>query len=207
MTRKPQQSRSKATVEAIIEAGIRAVASHGASATTRQIAETAGISIGSLYEYFSNKEAVFDAMHQRFINEVVALIQDTTPAIVQMPADDGVRELLRRFGALLTRDDERYLRVARQLVHNDSLNYAEPIRQMLMQLVMAYVVSQPAQASRVDLQAMAYIMINTGIFMMLHHLSTPNPPITFEQLCDGLADIVRRYLETPEPPTVPGAAG
>ena len=183
------------------------MASHGASATTRQIAETAGISIGSLYEYFSNKEAVFDAMHQRFINEVVTLIQDTTPAIVQMPADDGVRELLRRFGALLTRDDERYLRVARQLVHHDSLNYAEPIRQMLMQLVMAYVVSQPAQASRVDLQAMAYIMINTGIFMMLHHLSTPNPPITFEQLCDGLADIVRRYLETPEPPTVAGTAG
>ena len=56
MPRKPQQSRAKATVDAILEAGFQAVASHGTQATTRQIAETAGISIGSLYEYFSNKE-------------------------------------------------------------------------------------------------------------------------------------------------------
>lgn len=196
MPRKPQQSRSRATVDAIIEAGFRSVASHGAQATTRQIAETAGISIGSLYEYFANKEAVFAAMHQRFIQDVVTLIQDTTPVMVQMAPDQGTRELLTRFGELLQRDHGRYLLVARQLVGSDSLHYADPVRQMLMQLCMAYVMSRPQYAGLADLQTMAYIMINTGIFMMLHHLTDPNPPISFEQLCDGLADIVRRYIGT-----------
>ncbi|MEY2838869.1 MAG: hypothetical protein RJB60_1168, partial [Pseudomonadota bacterium] len=60
-TRKPIQQRSIATVEAIVEAGFMAVAEHGlAGTTTRHIATLAGISVGSLYEYFTNKEEVYE---------------------------------------------------------------------------------------------------------------------------------------------------
>lgn len=198
MPRTPRQSRSKATVDAIVESGFRSVASHGAQVSTRRIAETAGISIGSLYEYFANKEAVFAAMQERFIADVVGLIQDTLPVIIAMRPDEGTRLLLTRFGDLLQRDDSRYLMVARQLVGNDSLRYAEPIRQMLSQVVTGFIMSKPQYAGLQDLQTMTYIMVNTGIYMMLHHLSDPNPPISFEQLCDGLADIVRRYVADTE---------
>ena len=198
MPRTPRQSRSKATVDAIVESGFRSVASHGAQVSTRRIAETAGISIGSLYEYFANKEAVFAAMQERFIADVVGLIQDTLPVIIAMRPDEGTRLLLTRFGDLLQRDDSRYLMVARQLVGNDSLRYAEPIRQMLSQVVTGFIMSKPQYAGLQDLQTMTYIMVNTGIYMMLHHLSDPHPPISFEQLCDGLADIVRRYVADTE---------
>jgi len=201
MPRKPQQSRAKATVDAILEAGFQAVASHGTQATTRQIAETAGISIGSLYEYFSNKEAIFAAMHERFIQDVVLLIQDTTPTIMHLPPDQGTRALLTHFGALLQRDDGRYLKVARKLVDSDSLLYLDPIRQMLMQLVTAFIMNKPEYGAIKDLPTMAYIMVNTGIYMMLHHLSDPKPPISFEQLCDGLAGIVRRYISSAAQPS------
>lgn len=199
MPRQPKQSRSRATVDAIVEAGFRSVATHGTQATTRQIAEAAGISIGSLYEYFKNKEAVFAAMHERFIQDVVSLIQETTPVIVQMPPDQGTRELLARFGEFLQRNDERYLRAARKLVDSDSLLYTDPIRQMLMQLVMTYVMTRPEYASASDLQTLAYIMVNSGIFMMVHHLTDPSPPISFDELCDGLAGIVRRHMEASLP--------
>jgi AcrR family transcriptional regulator len=201
MPRKPQQSRAKATVDAILEAGFQAVASHGTQATTRQIAETAGISIGSLYEYFSNKEAIFSAMHERFIQDVVLLIQDTTPTIMHLPPDQGTRTLLTHFGALLQRDDGRYLKVARKLVDSDSLLYLDPIRQMLMQLVTAFIMNKPEYGAIKDLPTMAYIMVNTGIYMMLHHLSDPKPPISFEQLCDGLAGIVQRYITSAAQPS------
>lgn len=201
MPRKPQQSRAKATVDAILEAGFQAVASHGTQATTRQIAETAGISIGSLYEYFSNKEEIFAAMHERFIQDVVLLIQDTTPTIMHLPPDQGTRTLLTHFGALLQRDDGRYLKVARKLVDSDSLLYLDPIRQMLMQLVTAFIMNKPEYGAIKDLPTMAYIMVNTGIYMMLHHLSDPKPPISFEQLCDGLAGIVQRYITSAAQPS------
>ncbi|MFX7882979.1 TetR/AcrR family transcriptional regulator, partial [Acinetobacter baumannii] len=63
-TRKPRQARAKVTVDTIIEAGFIAVALHGPSGTTtRHIAEIAGVSVGSLYEYFKNKEEIYDAMN------------------------------------------------------------------------------------------------------------------------------------------------
>ena len=54
---KARQARAKVTVDTIIEAGFIAVALHGPSGTTtRHIAEIAGVSVGSLYEYFKTKK-------------------------------------------------------------------------------------------------------------------------------------------------------
>lgn len=199
MPRKPQQQRSRATVEAIIESGFRSVASHGVNVSTRQIAETAGISIGSLYEYFANKEEIYSAMHQRFISDVVDLIQSKIPAIVQMEIDEGARFLLKSFSDLLMQNNQRYLVVAREVVHPNSLNFAEPVRQLLMQLVTTFIMSKPHLAALPDTKVMAYIIINSSIFMILHHLTSPNPPITFNQLCDGLAGIIKRHIESAVP--------
>jgi AcrR family transcriptional regulator len=75
MARKPSQTRAKVTVEAIIEAGFLSIAEHGLSGTTtRHIAEISGVSVGSLYEYFDNKEAIFKAMSQYFVDEVLVMI-------------------------------------------------------------------------------------------------------------------------------------
>jgi AcrR family transcriptional regulator len=61
--RDPKQLRSRAIVEAIVEAGRRILEADGPGAlTTNHIAERAGVSIGSLYRYFPNKEAVIAAI-------------------------------------------------------------------------------------------------------------------------------------------------
>ena len=55
----PVQARSRATFEAILEAATRILQAGGHSAiTTNLVAETAGISVGSLYQYFPSKEAI-----------------------------------------------------------------------------------------------------------------------------------------------------
>ena len=72
-TRKPRQTRSKVTVDTIIEAGFIAVATNGTSGTTtRHIADIAGVSVGSLYEYFKNKEEVLFTL-AIFVPRVVAI--------------------------------------------------------------------------------------------------------------------------------------
>ena len=87
MPRKPKQERSKATYDAIVEAAFICVAERGtAHTTTRHIADTAGIGVGSLYEYFANKEEVYDAMNQRFVAEVVATLTPLTPPPPAPPA-------------------------------------------------------------------------------------------------------------------------
>lgn len=74
--RKAKQERSRATVDALLEAAARVLARHGyAGANTNRIAEAAGASVGTLYEYFANKEAIYDALIQREIQALVAAVQ------------------------------------------------------------------------------------------------------------------------------------
>ena len=95
MTRKPKQIRSQNTVETIVQGAFIALAKHGAEgATTRQIAEYAGVGVGSIYEYFENKEAIFSAMGERFSKELVGVIQGATTNVVRLSLRDAVYELI-----------------------------------------------------------------------------------------------------------------
>lgn len=196
MPRKPQQSRARATVAAIVDAGFISLARHGIEGTTtRHIAEIAGISIGSLYEYFANKQEVMDAMYQRVVADVVAMIQPLTPHLVKMEIRDAVRTLLYEFRELLLRDDGRYLQYARHamnVAHRDNL---EPINKMLLDLVMQYVLHRPEVARMQNIPVMSYIIINGGMFAVIRHLGERNPMISFDQLAEGLVDMVGYVVE------------
>ena len=66
MRKQPKQRRATATVDAILEAAARILVESGyATASTNRIAERAGVGIGSLYEYFPGKEAVFAELRRR----------------------------------------------------------------------------------------------------------------------------------------------
>src|SRR5215469_7357962 len=74
--RRPTQKRAQETVDAILEAVIRLLKRSGASAiTTNSIAEAAGVSIGSVYQYFPDKRAIFIALHERHIEQVDQALQ------------------------------------------------------------------------------------------------------------------------------------
>lgn len=71
----PSQARSRGTVEAILTAAARIFARDGyAAATTNRIAAQAGVSIGSLYEYFPNKDALLVALMEAHIGEGQAIL-------------------------------------------------------------------------------------------------------------------------------------
>ncbi len=89
-----RQARSRMMVDAILQGAARVVAAEGlARATTNRIAEVAGVSIGSLYQYFPNKLAIIRALqldHGRAMGQLVADIQ---PAATRLPLDKTVRLL------------------------------------------------------------------------------------------------------------------
>lgn len=68
--KKPQQARSRATVDAILIAATYILERDGWSHfTTNRVAEKAGVNIASLYQYFPNKEALIEALRQLHIDE------------------------------------------------------------------------------------------------------------------------------------------
>lgn len=195
MTRKPQQQRSRATVDAIIEAGFICVAEHGtADTTTRQIADVAGISVGSLYEYFSDKDMIFAAMNQRFVDAVVARLQPMMIELVRMSIGDAIRTMLTELEKLLRENNNRYLKCAHQAMHVDIKDYVAPINKLLTELVMQYLLHHPELMKLHNIPAMSYIFINGGIYSIVRHMSDPAPPITFEELAQGLANMVEHHV-------------
>lgn len=88
-----QQARAKVTLDAIIEAAARILEAQGLDGlTTNHIAATAGVSIGSLYQYFPNKEAVIAALVQR---EKATLLQDFLVVVTaNLPADQAIVALI-----------------------------------------------------------------------------------------------------------------
>lgn len=196
MPRKPTQKRAKATVETIVEAGFICVAKRGLEATTtRHIAETAGIGVGSLYEYFSNKDEIYQQMYTRLVNEVSHTIKALVPELVTLPISDAIRRILYSVGALLQRDDKRYLRCARYALQADMKMDMEPLAKLLMEVILQYVMHQPRYMRVRNIPTMNYIFIHGGIYTLMHHLSERNPAISYEALVDGLADMVGHYAE------------
>lgn len=76
MRKEPRQARSRATVEIIVRAGARVLGGRGwAGFTTNEVAEVAGVSIGSLYQYFPDKLALVDAIRHRHLEDVLAVMR------------------------------------------------------------------------------------------------------------------------------------
>ncbi len=84
--RMPLQARSAYTVEAIYEATIQVLVQGGMqSLTTTKVAERAGVSVGTLYQYFPNKNALLSAALERHLNAVVTAVENACVTVKGQP--------------------------------------------------------------------------------------------------------------------------
>ena len=105
--KRPSQARSRDTVDVILRAAARVFASQGyAAGTTNRIAEAAGVSVGSLYEYFPNKDALLVALMEAHIAEGQALLEQAAASVTARSSSlrSAVRQLVEAMIALHARD-------------------------------------------------------------------------------------------------------
>lgn len=97
------QKRSQATVDAILTAATRVLSRESlAGFNTNRVAEVAGVSIGSLYQYFPNKAAIVVAL----IDRDHAALADSLEALLARPAQGSLRETLTDLANVLI--DQQY---------------------------------------------------------------------------------------------------
>jgi AcrR family transcriptional regulator len=90
--KRPEQDRSRATVEAILEAAARVLVTSGYEAfTTNRVAEKAGISIGSFYQYFPNKDALLSELMRSHIEEIESGVVEMAVHAATMPLEQLIR--------------------------------------------------------------------------------------------------------------------
>ena len=194
--RSPRQQRAKATVEAIIQAGFEELAEHGvAGATAQRIAKRAGVGIGSFYEYFSNRDDVFVEVFRRLSDQTVALIRELAPQMINLEIRDALRLLLYQVADMLRENDGIYLRCVQQGLGADLPIERGPVERALTELSMQYLMHHPGHLRGRNIPVAIYIFIHGGMHAYIHHLNEASPAISFEQLVDGLADMVGHYAE------------
>src|SRR5580700_104438 len=94
----PLQARSTATVEAISEATIQVLLSHGAERlTTTRVAERAGVSVGTLYQYYPNKQSLLFAVLEDHLDKVSAALEAACEHARHKPLTEMVREVVEAF--------------------------------------------------------------------------------------------------------------
>ena len=108
--KKPQQARSNDLVAAILEAAIQVLAKEGAQRfTTTRVAEKAGVSVGSIYQYFPNKAAILFRLQSDEWRQTTAMLRDTLQD-ARRPPLERLRRLVHAF--VKSECDEAAMRIA-----------------------------------------------------------------------------------------------
>ena len=116
--RRPKQRRARQTVDAILDAVVRVLKREGFSAiTTNRIAEVAGVSIGSVYQYFPDKQAIFIALHQRHIDQIDRMVESKLVEHAASPLDDLMRAMIEGMIDAHSVDPELYQLLATEVPH------------------------------------------------------------------------------------------
>src|ERR1700735_4980491 len=93
--RHPRQRRAHHTVEAVLDAVVRILKREGVKAvTTNRIAAVAGVSIGSVYQYFPDKRAIFVALHERHIQQIDRMVESKLFEHAVSSLDDLIRAMV-----------------------------------------------------------------------------------------------------------------
>ena len=191
----PKQQRSKVTVAAILEATIRILEQEGSDATTTsRIAEVAGVSVGTLYQYFANRDAILDALQDReferateMMNRVLARGAYKTDREVARAVIEGLLELHSAAPAL-----HRLLVVEGLRVTPTERVQAFDMR--IIAVVRSFLSLANLRIRRTNLDAAAFVVYQAVRASMLACVVERPPGLDSETLVDELTDLVLRYL-------------
>jgi AcrR family transcriptional regulator len=79
----------------VLDGVVRILKREGVKAvTTNRVAEVAGVSIGSVYQYFPDKHAIFIALHQRHIDQIDRLVETKLVENAESPLDVLIRAMV-----------------------------------------------------------------------------------------------------------------
>jgi AcrR family transcriptional regulator len=116
--RVPHQRRARATVEAILEAAVRVLKRDGVAAiTTNRVAEIAGVSIGSIYQYFPDKRAIFIALHRRHVEEIDRRVEHALIAQTTAPLEALLQSMVDAMVEAHSADPELHELLSTQVPH------------------------------------------------------------------------------------------
>ncbi|MFC6885818.1 MULTISPECIES: TetR/AcrR family transcriptional regulator [Actinomadura] len=192
--KQPRQVRAELTRQRILTAAAHVFGDHGyAAGTTNRIAERAGISIGSLYQYFPNKDAILAELLIRHIDAGMVAFDRQKADEPSGPLEDVLRALVRTV-IENHHDDPRLLRVMIEQAPR-SLRLLDRVAEEQRTRV-AYVRDLFERHPEVrvgDMETAARLVVAT-VELVVHQLIAAPDPIDVTRFENELVAMLTRYL-------------
>jgi AcrR family transcriptional regulator len=193
------QERSRATVDALVEATARILVREGFDkASTNRIAETAGVSVGSLYQYFPSKEALVAAVIDRHHEELMQVVRGALAEVTTLPMQQGVRKLVAAAIDAHRVDPKLHRVLAEQIPRTGKLESVEVFNREAYALFRAYLESHRNEFRALDLDLAAFVCV-TSIEALTHTAVIHRSDMLSDEVAAALIDeatrLVIRYLK------------
>ena len=193
MRKSPKQARSREMVERIVAAGREVLVTDGYDAfSTNRVAAAAGVSPGSLYQYFPDKLAILDVVVDRYTEEtserVAAALADRMAG-----GPEVVRDVVDALLSALEADPALLRVVAEELPQVRSRPRREALERRVSELVSTYLLVRPEHSRRPSPTVSAWVSV-LAIENLAVRWVLDRPPITRDQLLDELVALVGGYL-------------
>lgn len=193
----PLQARSKATVDAILSAAAQVLKRKGyAAATTDRIAERAGVSVGSLYQYFPNKDAILVALAERHIDEGFGLVRELLVEALQEapPAELLLRRFVVAMVALHENEPELHRVLFEEVPLPASVRRGLRRRENEFATEVCELLEAHPEVRMKEPRVTAYVLVHTVDALVHNFVLHPPKDIETEELTDEVVGMLLRHL-------------
>ena len=187
------QKRSRLMVDALLEATARILIREGfGNASTNRIAEVAGVSVGSLYQYFPSKEALVAALVARHRQEISQAVQGEFAEAIQLPLGQAVRKLVAVAVKAHRIDPALHRALTEQIPRVGRLEKAETFNRENYALFRAYLERHRDEIRVVDLELAAFVCVTS--IEALTHTAVLHQKLVSDEATESLVDEATRLL-------------
>jgi AcrR family transcriptional regulator len=191
----PSQARSRATFDAIVDACTGLLPRLGyAGATTNHVAEHAGVSIASLYEYFPGKDAIVAQVAERLVDRVLRRLAKEAPRVLEAPEDEALRVWIGIVHETVARERALFAVFTYQVPYTNRLDAMQAVSSRLLEF------SQEARRRagglvRRDVSpATMRLIVNLVSSTLMQLVLDPPADVTEQELLDELAARIAAWI-------------
>jgi AcrR family transcriptional regulator len=157
--KRPAQERSRATVEAICTAAIRLLR-QGGEISTRRIAEVAGVSVGTLYQYFKNRELLFAELVRRQLDAMGAAMGEAVGRSDGQSLAERVRAIVEAVARVKAADPELNRALAARLAGIEAMPMVATFKDATTSFIQALLAQHRAEINTPALDVAARVVVD-----------------------------------------------
>ena len=191
----PRQSRSRALVDAILEATARVLTERGYAGTnTNLVAERAGVSVGSVYQYFPNKDSLITALHERHAVEMHAAMETVLASTHPLDLKGKLAAIVRAWLAAHQVSPELHRVLEKEFPFFDAPSDQSPADQSIQHRIRQLLEDHQSEVVPQNRELATWVVLQTMESLIHAAVIPPGAPCPAQQAEQAIVEMLACYL-------------